>query len=131
MVQSRQPRVGHCYWASVTVCIGQVLDRRRRPFRLFKLTDLQPKLGPVSALYQKHYWAMCYFYHGKQILEVRKPEFGTALARCCAENKCWRTELGQNWPPSAYRSYHSSNGTTLAADLRQIFVDAGPVLGRI
>ena len=28
------------------------------------------------------------------ILEVRKPEFGTALARCCAENKCWRPELG-------------------------------------
>ena len=34
-------------------------------FRLFKFTDLQPKLGPVSALYQKHYWAMCHFYHGK------------------------------------------------------------------
>ena len=28
------------------------------------------------------------------ILEVRKPEFGTALARCCAENKCWRPEFG-------------------------------------
>ena len=29
------------------------------------------------------------------ILEVKKPEFGTALARCCAENKCWRPELGR------------------------------------
>ena len=38
---------------------------------------------------------------------------------------------GQHWPPTAYRSYHSSNGTILAADLRQIFGDAGPVLGRI
>ena len=28
------------------------------------------------------------------ILEVRKPEFGTALARCCTENKCWRPEFG-------------------------------------
>ena len=28
------------------------------------------------------------------ILEVRKPEFGRALARCCAENKIWRSELG-------------------------------------
>ena len=28
------------------------------------------------------------------ILEVRKPEFGTALARCCAEKKCWRPEFG-------------------------------------
>ena len=31
----------------------------------------------------------------------------------------------------AYRSYHSSNGTILAADLRKIFGDTGPVLGRI
>ena len=30
--------------------------------RLFKLTDLQPKLGPVSALYQ----AVWYFYYGIQ-----------------------------------------------------------------
>ena len=28
------------------------------------------------------------------ILEVRKPEFGTALARCCTENKCRRPEFG-------------------------------------
>ena len=62
MAQSGQPRVGYCYWASVTVCIGQVLGRRRRPFRLFKFTDLQPTLGPVSALYQ----ANCHFYHGTQ-----------------------------------------------------------------
>ena len=27
------------------------------------------------------------------ILEVRKPEFGTALVRCCAKNKFWRPEL--------------------------------------
>ena len=31
-------------------------------FRLFKFTDLQPKLGPVSALYQ----ADCHFYYGIQ-----------------------------------------------------------------
>ena len=29
--------------------------------------------------------------------------------------------LGQNWPPSAYRSYHSINGTVLETDLRQHF----------
>ena len=27
------------------------------------------------------------------ILEMRKPEFGTASARCCAENKCWWPEF--------------------------------------
>ena len=83
-------------------------------FRLFKFTDLQPKLGPVLAPYQ----ADCHFYcgiqfrkqksqsraHGRHIpghvsllprqtiLEVRKLD--TALARCCAENKCWRPEFG-------------------------------------
>ena len=83
--------------------------------RLFKFTDLQPKLGPASALYQTD----CHFNYEIQfrnrrsrvqpmdgrllghvsllprqtILEVRKPEFGTALARCCAENKCWQPEF--------------------------------------
>ena len=39
------------------------------------------------------------------ILEVRKSEFGSALARCCAEDKSVGGQsLGQNWPPSAYRS---------------------------
>ena len=33
------------------------------------------------------------------ILEVRKPAFGTALARCCAENKCWRPELSAKCIP--------------------------------
>ena len=28
------------------------------------------------------------------ILQVRKPEFGTVLARCCAKNKYWRPEIG-------------------------------------
>ena len=28
------------------------------------------------------------------ILEMKKPEFGTTLARFCAENKCWRPEFG-------------------------------------
>ena len=65
------------------------------------------------------------------ILEVRKPEFGTALARCVSKTSAGGQSLGQNWPPSDYRSYHSSNGSILAADLRQIFVDAGPVLSRI
>ena len=39
---------------------------------------------------------------------------------------------GQNWPPSAYRSYYSSNGTIWATDLREHFfrswASAGPYL---
>ena len=40
--------------------------------------------------------------------------------------------LGQNCPPTAYRSYHSSNGTILAVNLRQHFcrcwTSVGPYL---
>ena len=40
--------------------------------------------------------------------------------------------LGQNWPPSAYRSYHSSHGIILATDLQQNFcrcwASVGPYL---
>ena len=85
-------------------------------FRLFKFTDLQPKLGPVSALYQAIVsFTMASSSESRRarvglmdgtllghvsllpwqtILEVRKPEFSTALACCCAENKCWRPEFG-------------------------------------
>ena len=85
-------------------------------FRLFKFTDLQPKRGPVSALYQADSnFTMASSSESRRarlglmdgtllghvslltrqtILEVRKPEFGTALARCCAENKYWRPEFG-------------------------------------
>ena len=45
------------------------------------------------------------------ILEMRKSEFGTALARCCAGKKRWQQ--------------------VLTIDLRHIFTDTGPVLGRI
>ena len=31
---------------------------------------------------------------GQTILEVKKPEFGTELARCCAKNKRWRQKFG-------------------------------------
>ena len=47
------------------------------------------------------------------ILGVRKPEFGTALARCCA-----------------YRNYHSSNGTILATNLRQYFCRSWASVGQ-
>ena len=40
--------------------------------------------------------------------------------------------MGQNWPPSEYRTYHSSNGTILAIDLQQHFcrcwANVGPYL---
>ena len=65
------------------------------------------------------------------IPEVRKPELAQHWPIAVPKTSTGGQSLAQNWPPSAYRNYHSSNGTILAADLRQIFGDAGPVLGRI
>ena len=62
------------------------------------------------------------------ILEVRKSEFGTHRPVAVLKTSV----RGQNWPPSAYRSYHFSNGTILATDLRQHFcrcwASVGPYL---
>ena len=79
--------------------------------RMFKFSDLQPKHGPVSALLLLLLW--------HPVPKVEKPEsgpwtghywamFGAALARCCAENKCWRLEFGpklaSKWIPEL--SFH-------------------------
>ena len=94
--------------------------------RLFEFTDLQPKLGPVSALYQDD----CHFYYGIQfhvsllprqtILVVRKAEFGTASAQRCAENKCWRLEFGPELSVKCWVSvgpYLTSYSGVLTSDL--------------
>ena len=89
------PNLGSQQSAIVIVPVSPLASVKCRVYdgglsRLFKFTDLQTKLGPVSALYQIDY----HFYHGKPFCKMRKPEFGTALARCCAENKCWRPQFG-------------------------------------
>ena len=96
-------------------------------FRLFKFTELQPKLGPVSALYQ----ADSHFYQGKPSWKWENQSSAQHWPVAVPQTSAGGQSLGQHWPPSAYRSYHSNNGTILAADLREIFGDAGPVLGRI
>ena len=62
----------------VTFTMASISESRRARVRLMDGT----LLGHVSPLPRQ------------TILEVRKPDFGTALARCCAENKCWRPEFG-------------------------------------
>ena len=67
-------------------------------------------LGHVSLLPQK------------TILEVRKSEFGTALARCCAENKCWRPEYGPELaakciPELSFQQRHKIGNRSLATFL--------------
>ena len=62
------------YWSNLDSQQSAIVVRTMSPFasvkcwandgglcRLFKFTDFQVKLGPVSALYQ----ADCHFYHGK------------------------------------------------------------------
>ena len=66
------------------------------------------------------------------ILEVRKPEFGTALARCCAENKCWRPEF---WPELAakcipelsFQQWHDI-GSRSSANFWRCWSSVGPYL---
>ena len=82
---------------------------------------------PMSA----HYWAMCHFYHGKPFWKWENQSSAQHWPVAVPKTSAGGQSLGQHWSPSAYRIYHSSNGTILAADLRQIFGDAGPVLGRI
>ena len=64
----------------------------------------------------------------QSILAVRKSEFGTHHPVTVPKTSV----RGQNWLPSTYRSYHSSNGTILATDLRQHFcrcwASVGPYL---
>ena len=73
--------------------------------------------GPWTA----HYWAMCHFYHGKPFWKWENQSLAQHRSVAVLKTSVSGQSLGQNWPPSAYRSYHSSNGTILATDLRQHF----------
>ena len=66
------------------------------------------------------------------ILEVKKPEFGTALARCCAENKCWRPELGPALaakciPELSFQQRHDI-GSQSSANFWRCWASVGPYL---
>ena len=66
------------------------------------------------------------------ILEVRKPEFGTALARCCAENKCWQPEFGPELatkciPESSFQQRHDI-GNRSSANFWRYWASFGPYL---
>ena len=66
------------------------------------------------------------------ILEVRKPEFGTALARCCAQNKCWRPEFGPALaakciPELSFQQRHDI-GSRSSANFWRCWASVGPYL---
>ena len=66
------------------------------------------------------------------ILEVRKPKFGTALARCCAENKCWRAEFGPALvakciPELSFQQRHDI-GSRSSANFWRCWASVGPYL---
>ena len=66
------------------------------------------------------------------ILEVRKPEFGTALARFCAENKCWWPEFGQELaakciPELSFQQRHDI-GSRSSANFWGFWASVGPYL---
>ena len=66
------------------------------------------------------------------ILEVKKSEFGTALARCCAENKCWRPEFGPALaakciPELSFQQRHDI-GSRSSANFCRCWASVGPYL---
>ena len=66
------------------------------------------------------------------ILEVRKPEFGTALARCCAENKNWRPEFRSELaakciPELSFQQRHDI-GSRSSANFWRCWASVGPYL---
>ena len=66
------------------------------------------------------------------ILEVRKPELGTALARCCAKNKCWRPEFGPELaakciPELSFQQRHDI-GSWSSANFWRYWASVGPYL---
>ena len=68
----------------------------------------------------------------KTILKVQKPEFGTALARCCAENKCWRPEFGPALAPKcipelSFQQRHDI-GSRSSANSWRCWASVGPYL---
>ena len=66
------------------------------------------------------------------ILEVRKPEFGTALARCCAKNKCWRPEFGPElatkWLTELSFQQRHDIGSWSSANFFRYWASVGPYL---
>ena len=91
--------------------------------RLFKFTDLQPKFGPVSALYQDD----CYFSCGIQFRNYKSqsPAHGRHITGPCVtfiteKHNQLHTEV---IIPETARYWQPIFGN--------IFADAGPVLGRI
>ena len=66
------------------------------------------------------------------IPEFRKPEFGTALAHCCAENKCWRPEFGPELaakciPELSFQQRHDI-GSWSSANFWRCWASVGPYL---
>ena len=102
-----------------------------KPIVIFTMASSSESRRPESGLWTAHYWAMCHFYHGKPSWKWENQSSAQHWPVDVPKTSAGGQSLGQHWSPSAYRSYHFSNDTILAADLRQIFGDAGPVLGRI
>ena len=119
-------------------------------FRLFKFTDLaqyRPYTKPIvsftMASSSESRRARVGFMDGtllghisllprQTILEVRKLELGTALARCFAENKCWRPAFGpalaaKYIPELSFQQRHDI-GSRSSANFWRCWASVGPYL---
>ena len=92
LVQSRQPTVnyfllGQCcplHGSSVGPTMAAFVDCLNLTTFSQNLAQYRPYTKPI----------VTFTTTSSSILEVRKPDFGTASARRCVENKCWQPEIG-------------------------------------
>ena len=112
------------YWPSIGPIPSQLLLLLWDPVPIVE----EPESGPWTA----HYWAICHFYHGKLFWKWEKQSSAQHWPVTVPKTSVGGQSLGQNWPPSVYRSYHSSNGTILATHIWQHFcrcwTSVGPYL---
>ena len=104
--------------------------------RLFKLTftmascyeSTRARVWPIDGTLLGHVSLL----RRQTILEVRKPEFGTASARCCAENKYWWPEFGPKMaakciPKLSFQQRHDI-GNRSSANFCRCWASVGPYL---
>ena len=76
---------------------------------------------PEFGLWTARYCAMCHYYRNKPFWKWGNESSAQHWPVAVPKRSVGGQSLGQNWLPSTYWSYHSSNYTILATDLRQQF----------
>ena len=98
------------------------------------LAQYRPYIKPIVTYYTYYYYIAgpCVNFPRQTILKVKKPDVGTALARCCAENKCWCPKFGPELaakciPELSFQQRHNIGNRSLEKFWR-CWANVGPYL---